>query len=138
MQVRRATRAVAARRGFTLMEILVVVAIIVMLAGLSGYYVMQRYEDAKLSDARIKVKMIGDMVQQYRLQNGDQYPPSLEALTQPGPLGSQPYSDMQGLMDPWGKPFQYDPAGQHNNGLKPDVWTTTPNGGTIGNWAGGS
>ena len=37
------------RSAFTLLEVLVVVAIIVMLAGVGGYYVLQSYEEAKLS-----------------------------------------------------------------------------------------
>jgi general secretion pathway protein G len=141
MQLRRRTegavRAVA-RQGFTLMEILIVVAIIVMLAGISGYYVMERYEDAKLQNAKIKVKQLTQHADAWRLGNGDQYPPSLDALAQAQPNGGAPFAALDELMDPWGKPFQYDPSGGHNGGMKPDIFTTGPRGQTIGNWPGGA
>ncbi len=38
------------------------------------------------------------------------------------------------LIDPWKKPYQYDPAGPKNKGSKPDLWTATPEKKVIGNW----
>jgi general secretion pathway protein G len=137
MQVRRKVGRELARRGFTLMEILVVVAIIVMLAGISGFYVMERYEDARASNAKIKVKQLTQHADAWRLGNGDQYPPSLEALVQDQPNGGRPFALPEELMDPWGKPYQYDPSGGRNGGMKPDIFTVTPRGVTIGNWPGG-
>jgi len=43
------------RSAFTLLEVLVVVAIIVMLAGVGGYLVVQRYEESKVSRAKMDV-----------------------------------------------------------------------------------
>lgn len=46
-------------------------------------------------------------------------------------------ADKNTLRDPWGRDWQYDPAGKHHDGKKPDVWTVSPFGGgkrVIGNW----
>jgi len=127
----------AARKGFTLLEILVVVAIIVMLAGLGGFYAMERLGDAKISMAQIKVKTISGYVEAYAVQNNDQRPQSLDALTQMQPTGGKPFALPEDLVDPWGQPFQYDPNGQRNGGIKGDVWTVGPSGVTYGNWPAG-
>jgi general secretion pathway protein G len=134
MQVRRRTARELARRGFTLMEILVVVAIIVMLAGISSYYVLERYEDAKLSTAKMKISQLTQYCKTYRLNNGDIYPPSLDVLTQMQPNGGSPLALPQELLDPWNKPFQYDPSGANNMSMQPDIFTVSPKGQTIGNW----
>ena len=53
-----------ARRGaFTLLEVLVVVAIIVMLAGVGGYYLLQQYERAKDGRAKIDCKALASYVE---------------------------------------------------------------------------
>ena len=47
------------RAAFTLLEVLVVVAIIVVLAGVGGYFLLQRYEDAKASTAKASTTKAG-------------------------------------------------------------------------------
>jgi general secretion pathway protein G len=123
----------AFRRAFTLMEVLVVVAIIVMLAGVGGYYIMQQYDNAKLSKAKMDVEGLSGLVEQYKLSNGE-FPASIEALAMPQPNGGGPLSPPDKLKDPWGKPYQIDPSGTHNSGMKADVFTQAPNGQMIGNW----
>jgi hypothetical protein len=55
-------------------------------------------------------------------------------LTKKGERGG-PYIDRDGLLDPWGKPFRVDVTGRkYNNGAKPDVFTTTPEGKVVGNF----
>lgn len=122
------------RRAFTLLEVLVVVAIIVMLAGVGGYYLLQRYEESKLSRAKIDAEALSSQVETYKLNNGD-YPASIEALVQPQPNGGSPLVPPDKIRDPWGKPYQIDPSGQHNGGNKADVFTTSPKGQIIGNFA---
>src|SRR5262245_32376638 len=63
-----------------------------------------------------------------------QFPADLAALTQKDDRGG-PYIDAEGLLDPWGKQYQVDVTGRQHNGVKPDVWTISPeNGNMIGNW----
>jgi general secretion pathway protein G len=120
------------RSAFTLLEVLIVVAIIVILASVSGVYVFRAYEDAKISTARAKAISLATACQQFMVKY-ERYPESLNELIQP-PSGNQPFVEPDALNDPWGKQFTYDQSGQHNNGLKPDVYTTTPTGEVVGNW----
>jgi general secretion pathway protein G len=126
----RATR----RAAFTLLEVLIVVAIIVVLAGSSVLYYMRYLEDSRVNRAKVDVKTIEKAAEAYEIQNGSR-PESLQQLVSP-PQG-KPYIEQQYIMDPWGKQYSYDAGGQHNNGAHPDVWTTTPDGQMVGNWPGG-
>ena len=123
------------RRAFTLMEMLVVVAIIVMLAGIGGYYFVKSYEDSKRSAAKVQVKVLTEAAEAYYLSNSS-YPPSLQALLVQDPQGGGPYLKTQeALIDPWKNPYQYNPSGPNNSGRQPDIWANSP-AGQIGNWAG--
>jgi general secretion pathway protein G len=128
----------ARRLAFSLMEVLVVVAIMVILA-LSGGVIYMRYlDDAKKDRARIDVETLSKAVEGYSLKHG--YPATLDILCQPTPDGGRPYLDPSALVDPWGQPYQYAYPGTHNamNG-KPDVWSLGPRigdqNGIIGNWS---
>ncbi len=66
-------------RGFTLLEFMVVMFIIVMLAGVVTVMVTDRLEEAKHAKAVADVNEIGNAIDQYHLQNGD-YPTSLDDL----------------------------------------------------------
>jgi prepilin-type N-terminal cleavage/methylation domain-containing protein len=120
------------RSAFTLMEVLIVMSIIVIIAGLGGVYVFRAFEDAKKSAAQATAYSIASAAQQYNIRFKN-YPETLDQLVSP-PDGQQPYVDPASLIDPWGGRFQYDPSGQRNNHLKPDVWTTAKDGTVVGNW----
>lgn len=139
MVLRRQVRA-EARGGFTLMEMLVVVAILVVLAGAAVPIYMRYLDDAKKDRARLDVKTIATVVETYKVKYGD-YPASLAELVQP-PDGAQPYIDATSLIDPWGREYQYAPQGPNNAHLgRPDVWSLGPRlndpTGIIGNWGTG-
>jgi general secretion pathway protein G len=124
----RATR----RAAFTLLEVLIVVAILVVLAGTSSLYVFKYLENSKVNRAKVDVKTIQTAAEAYKVQTGE-LPESLQQLVSP-PDGGKPYIEQQYIMDPWGKPYSYESSGQHSNGTHPDVWTTTPDGQQVGNW----
>jgi len=121
------------RAAFTLLEVLIVVAIIVMLAGAGVYYFLQRLESAKIDTAQAECKAIAAQCSMYYADYG-QFPPNLETLTQVQPDGRGAYIPPEKLLDPWKKPYQYDPAGPMNGGNQPDVFTFTPKGIKIGNF----
>src|SRR5207248_1238131 len=127
-----------ARSAFTLLEVLIVVAILVVLAGVSSIYVFSALDDAKADRCKADVQTLSKACQMYQLKFGE-WPPSLDALLQP-PDGSRPYLESpDAILDSWRQPYQYDASGGRNNGLKPDIWTVNKtNGQTIGNWPGGS
>jgi general secretion pathway protein G len=125
------------RAAFTLMEMLVVVAIIVILAGLGGYYFLGQAEESRKSAAKVQVRTLTQAVETYNVQHQGVFPDSLEMLLQRDAEGMGPYLKSQEvLIDPWGRPYQYDVAGTRNNGLTPDIWSTGPpnNPIEIGNW----
>jgi general secretion pathway protein G len=116
------------REGFTLLEILVVVAIIVILAGVATFAYTRYIDDAKVDTAKQSMKVLENAAKNFTLKNGQVPPPSLASLIQP-PDGGRPFVEggEAALIDPWGKPYQYD--GSHStNGVDPDplVWTTNP------------
>jgi general secretion pathway protein G len=124
------------RAGFTLMEMLIVVAIIVALAGISVVSYFALFEGARADVAQSQVKSLSNICDQYRLKNKE-FPPSLDALLQKDPLGNLPLvEDPNSLKDPWNKPYQYDASGGKNQGRHADIWTVDPNnpGKMIGNW----
>lgn len=106
-------------RGFTLIEMLVVIVVIAILAGLVGPMVFQNVGDAKVSAAKAQLELFGLALDQYRLDN-DYYPSSaqgLEALRS-APTGDPlarnwrgPYLKKPVPFDPWGRPYIYRSPG---------------------------
>jgi general secretion pathway protein G len=125
------------RHGFTLMEILVVVAIIVILAGLGGYYLIGQVDGARKGAAKTQIRTLTQAAENYNLDNLT-WPPNLQALTMRTANGKGPYlKNADYLIDPWGNPYQYDISCQKNNGTQPDIWSIGPPGTNqfIGNWS---
>jgi general secretion pathway protein G len=133
--IARKTNQTNARAAFTLMEMLVVVAIIVVLAGIGGYYLLPRVDEAKEKAAAAQLKILTQACETYKLNNGD-FPPTLEALAAQQPNGGAPLMEADHMVDAWQQPYGYDHGGAHNGGLKPDIWVNRPNR-QIGNWPGG-
>ncbi len=105
-------------RGFTLLELMVVMFILVMLAGVVTVMVTNRVEDAKHAKAIADVNELETAIDTYHLQNG-QYPTALEDLyTKPNgqdlPNWNGPYIKKPVPNDPWGVPYYYIVPGQHN------------------------
>jgi len=124
-----------ARPGFTLMELLVVMAILVVLAGTGGLIYVSYLEGAREDAARTQVRILTDAAEAYRIKFGD-YPDSLSTLTQPGPDGRATL-ESSALIDPWQRPYQYAKVGSHHQSTgKPDIWSGGKDGNLqIGNWS---
>jgi general secretion pathway protein G len=133
------TQRAAERGGFTLMEMLVVMAILVVLAGTAVPIYLRYLDEAKKDRARVDVKTLTEVVETYKLKWGD-YPLALAVLAQPTQDGGLPYVEATSLLDPWGHEYQYNAHGSHNAHVgKPDIWSlgqrvNDPNG-IIGNWS---
>jgi general secretion pathway protein G len=136
MRVRKIKVAGRGRGGFTLMEMLVVVAIIVLLAGIGVPIFLNRLEDSRKRTAWANAKTIAQQAEIYRMDQGD-YPTNLTELVQP-PNGHSAYLEADSLVDPWKHEYQYAYPGQHNTQGKPDVWSLGPKpgdqNGVIGTW----
>lgn len=101
--------------GFTLIEILVVVLILGLLAGVVGPAVFGHVGRARGTGANAQLEMLAAALDAYRLDNG-YYPTTgqgLEALvreplTDPKPLQWRgPYLRKDVPLDPWGRPYVY-------------------------------
>jgi len=96
------------RAAFTLMEIIVVVAIILILAG-AGALVLPRFlADANVSRAKMDVKTIETAASVYYTKNGGVYPPSVEMLAERQADGGPAYIKDNQVRDPWGQPYVLD------------------------------
>lgn len=107
-----------APRGFTLIEILVVIVVIAILASLVAPNVFQHVGAARETTARAQVEMFGAALDAYRLHTG-RYPTTqegLDALWQRPADASEawrgPYVRKAIPLDPWGHAYEYaSPAG---------------------------
>ena len=108
--------------GFTLIELMVVLAILGVLAALIVPNVMNRAEDARITAARADVNNLMQALKLYRLDHQNYPTPTqgLQALverpsTEPLPQNWRPYLDRL-PNDPWGRPYQY-----LNPGVKSEI-----------------
>ena len=120
-----------AERGFTLVEMLVVIAIIALIMSLVGPRVLGFLGDSKAKAAKIQIQSIENALDLYALDTG-QYPSSsdgLEVLMQ-RPSGviawNGPYLKGNAVpKDPWGRPYIYRSPGEHG---PYDIMSYGPNG----------
>jgi general secretion pathway protein G len=115
----------ADRRGFTLIEIMVVMVILGILAGLIIPRIMGRPEEARRTKARIQIESIETALKLYKLDNGS-YPTTeqgLQALVEPPSVGKLASAWREGgylekgrvPKDPWDNEYVYLCPGIHGD-----------------------
>ncbi|MEN6474361.1 MAG: type II secretion system major pseudopilin GspG [Syntrophaceae bacterium] len=138
-------------KGFTLMELLVVVIILGILATYVGVKLVREPERARINQTKIQIQALEQALKMYQMDNGE-YPSTeqgLKALVEKPSTGSIPRSWKEGgyleknkvPKDAWGNEYVYMNPGLHNpNGV--DVFSYGPDGqpggdgdnADIGNW----
>jgi general secretion pathway protein G len=102
-------------RGFTLLEMLVVLVIIGLLVGLVGPRLFTKVDQSKVTTAQTQVKLLRGSVENLRLDIG-RYPTAEEGLSLLTKAPSDaalagrwrgPYLDDALPLDPWSAPYQY-------------------------------
>jgi general secretion pathway protein G len=121
------------RRGFTLMEILLVLAILVVLGSMVTVGYVQIQKDANIKAAKSQVTLLEDAVNMYTLNVGT--PPTTQQgldalLAAPADLPvpekwTGPYLSKKELpLDPWNQPYQYEQIDASTF----RIWSNGPNG----------
>ena len=135
----------AAERGFTLLELLVVLAILGLLAAIIGPQVIRYLGSSRSQTAHVQARNVEAALELFKLDAG-RYPTPDEGLgalikaPPTDPAWNGPYlADPSALNDPWGKPYLFKTPGDHS---EVDVWSYGSDGqpgGTgeakdVGNW----
>lgn len=111
--------------GFTLIEILVVIVILGILAGLIAPRIMGKPEEARRTKAALQIRSLESALKMYKLDNGV-YPSTeqgLDALVKKPETGIVPTKWRDGgylespkvPLDPWSNPFVYVCPGEHGD-----------------------
>lgn len=139
------------REGFTLVEIMAVVVIMGLLAGLVGTAVVSNLAKARSETAAAQIKQLESALTFYQMDNG-RFPTSdqgLQALVEKPSGAPEPRNYRTGgylqtttvPKDPWGAPYQFLSPGQQNP-QSVDIWTLGADGQPggeggdrdVGNW----
>jgi len=109
------------RAGFTLLELMVVLLILVLLASIAAPRVTNYLRRAKLETAKIQVEALSAAVDSFHLDNG-RFPTTSEGLNvliqRPTDASAWdgPYvKKAESLIDPWGHPYHYRFPGVHGD-----------------------
>jgi len=106
--------------AFTLLEVMVVVIILAMIAGIVTPVVMDRLQKAKRETAKVQILKLMDAIE-FFYQDQNFYPSRLEDLvTRPADERIKEYPENGYLdggvpLDPWGNPYKYVCPGAHGN-----------------------
>jgi general secretion pathway protein G len=113
-------------RGFTLLELMVVLLILALIASIAAPQVTKHLRKAKVETAKIQIDALGAALDSFNIDNG-RYPSSdesLKALVEK-PTGLEtwdgPYiKKKESLLDPWGEAYHYRHPG---TGREYDIYT---------------
>ncbi len=131
MNQRRMTGARGAR-GFTLIEVMIVILIVLMLGGLVAWNLMGTKEQAESDIVHIQMNQIGDALKQFRFIF-DRYPTDEEGLKvlwdktaitdETEAKKWKPFLDKPIAKDKWGNEWGYRQKSEHGNEDTYDLWS---------------
>lgn len=96
-------------RGFTLLEIIVVITIIALLTALVAPRFFGHVDQSRQVDAQAQIGLLGQALDLYRLEKG-KYPSNEEGLKV-----LKPYLKKELPKDPWGNEYHYKSPGDHGD-----------------------
>lgn len=115
-------------RGFSLIELMVVLIILALLVTVIAPNVIGKSDDAKVTKARADIGVLESLLDQYYLNLG-QYPTNEEGLDAlykaPDGAGERwkgPYTKKPIPLDPWGEPYNYASPGTHTSNAY-EIWS---------------
>ena len=123
------------RCGFTLIEVLLVLAILGVIAAMVVPQLLGRQKKANIDATRLSITGLEQALDLYSVDHSGEYPTTAEGLesllVQPNndEKWNGPYLKQEAEVpkDPWGRPLQYEYPGQHHNqGSKPDISSGGP------------
>jgi general secretion pathway protein G len=143
--IRSRTRGARSEAGFTLLELLVVLAILGLLAAIVGPQVLRYLATSRTQTAKVQIENVSAALDHFQLDVG-RYPSTeegLDALIKPpqgvanwnGPYLKKPSA----LLDPWGQKYLYAIPGKHGEVDVYSLGSDHVEGGTgeakdVGNW----
>lgn len=119
------------KSGFTLIEIILVVVIIGILAGIGIPKLAGKTDMAYNTKAKSEIRVLENSIYLYSAVNGV-YPPSLESLLKCPKTGDSYITNKKVPLDPWGNPYKYVVPGINTTEF--DLSCTSPKGDIINNW----
>lgn len=107
----------ARQRGFTLVELLLVLVILALIGGLVLPGIIGRAESAKIKAAASQIDRIAMAVESFYLDTGGTPGSLAELVEEPGDADgwNGPYVKRSSLNDPWGREYEFRNPGEHGD-----------------------
>ncbi|QDT45021.1 Type II secretion system protein G precursor [Gimesia alba] len=146
-RVKQTQRAQQKRHGFTLLEMLIVLGIILVIAAMVVPNLLGSQKKANIKATRASIHNLEQAFKLYAAENNGEYPQGgqeqIQLLLEPptsGDKAAEPFIESMPL-DAWGQVFQYEYPNNKSKSTKPAIWSSGPNqqdengsGDDVNNW----